>query len=127
MKKTALYVQAEASKKYSPYTLKEFLIRLSNEEVVVDRESLLKTQDDARLFYVVLSKDYGWDYRYPETSTIYFEVIDGKVFGGVYESNAGRRSRRLVAVENSIAKEYDYNLYSYDSDTLSEIIGRICR
>lgn len=127
MKKTALYVQAEATNKYSPYTLKDFLIRLEDGSVVVDRASLLKTQDDARLFYVALSKDYGWDYRFPETSTIYFEVIDGKIYGGVYDANFGCRSKRLIAAEHSAAREYDYNLYVYSSNTLSEIIGRINR
>jgi hypothetical protein len=125
MKKTALYVQNEASKKYNPYTLKDFLTRASDGSVIVDRSRLLKNKDDERLFYVVLNKDYGWDYRYPETTTIYFKEIDGKVYGGVYEPSIGYRSNRIIAAERNLAKEYDYNLYSYEADALAEIIKKI--
>ena len=125
MKKTALYVQNEASKMYNPYFLKDYLMRTEDGVVIVDRAKLLNTSDDMRLFCVILNKDYRWDYRCPETSTIYFEETDGKVYGGVYEMTVGRRSKRIVAVERSLAKEYDYNLYSYDSDMLAEIIKNI--
>lgn len=125
MKKTALYVQNEASKVYNPYTLKDFLTRTEDGVVIVDRSRLLKTKDNERLFYVVLNKDYKWDYRYPLTTTIYFKVIDGKVYGGVYEASAGCRSKQIIAVERSIAHEYDYNIYVYEQETLAEIIRSI--
>lgn len=126
MKKTALYVQAEASKRYSPYTLKDFLIRLEDGNVVVDRNSLIKSHEDLVFFYVILSKDYGWDYRYPETSTIYFEEVEGKVYGGVYELSLGRRSRRLIVTgSNNSPIGYDLVPYTYNAGTLLEIISRI--
>ena len=51
MKKTAIYEQVEASKHFNPYSLKDFLTRTKEGDVIVDRNRLLKTQDDLRLFY----------------------------------------------------------------------------
>ena len=125
MNKNALYVQNEASKKYNPYVLTDYLTRTEDGMVIVDRFRLLQSKDDERLFYVVLNKDYGWDYRYPETTTVYFEVKDGRVYGGIYDGDVGVRSRRVIAVEHSLAKVYDYNLYCYDNETMAEIIEKI--
>lgn len=111
MKKTALYVQHEASKMYNPYILKGFLTRAEDGTVIVDRSRLVKNKDDERLFYVVLNKDYRWDYRYPETTTIYFTVEDGKVYGGTYEASVGCRSKRLIA-ETSTGHLVHHYIYS---------------
>ena len=54
-------------------------------DLLVDRKSLLKEPNDIRLFYIILNKDYKWDYRYADTTTIYFKIEDGQVIGGVYE------------------------------------------
>ena len=51
MKKTAIYEQVEASKHFNPYSLKDFLTRTKEGDVIVDRNRLLKTEDDLRLFY----------------------------------------------------------------------------
>lgn len=114
MKKTALYVQNEASKKYNPYVLKDFLTRTKEGIAIVDRSSVVKSNDDERLFYVILNRDYLWDYRYPETTTIYFEINDGKVYGGVYEYNIGCRSKRIIAEEATtyhLVHHYVYNAH----------------
>lgn len=123
--KTAIHAQNTASRRFNPYKLKDYLIRIEGGDVVVDRARLLQSKDDERLFYVILNKDYKWDYRCPETTTIYFEEKDGKVFGGVYEASAGRRSNQIIAVTRDIAKEYDYNLYSYEPEALDAIIQSI--
>lgn len=122
MKKTALYVQAEASKKFNPYTLKDFLIRTAAGTVIVDRSALLKSKDDERMFYVILNKDYRWDYRCPDTTTIYFEVIDGKVYGGTYDDEMGCHSIRLIAESST---EHLVHHYVYSEPNLQMICEAI--
>ena len=122
MKKTALDVQIEASKKFSPYKLKDFLTRAEDGTVIVDRSRLLKNKDDERLFYVILNRDYRWNYRYSETATIYYVVEGDKVYGGVYEPEVGCHSQRLIAETSTGHLVYHY---IYKHDTLNEIIGAI--
>ena len=97
MKKSALDVQIEASKKLNPRILKDFLTRTEDGTVIVDRSRLLKNKDDERLFYVILNRDYRWNYRYSETATVYYVVENGKVYGGVYEPGVGCHSKQLIA------------------------------
>lgn len=122
MKKSALDVQLEASKKFNPRKLKDFLTRAEDGTVIVDRSRLLKNKDDERLFYVILNRDYRWNYRYSETATIYYVVEDGKVYGGVYELGIGCYSKRLIA-ETSTGHLVHH--YIYSEPTLMEICNAI--
>ena len=122
MKKSALDVQLEASKKFNPRKLKDFLTRAEDGTVIVDRSRLLKNKDDERLFYVILNRDYRWNYRYSETATIYYVVEDGKVYGGVYELGIGCYSKRLIA-ETSTGRLVHH--YVYSEPTLMEICNAI--
>ena len=122
MKKTAIYEQVEASKHFNPFTLKDFLIRTEEGDVIVDRSRLLKTQDDLRLFYIILNKDYRWDYRFPDTSTIFFRIENGQITGGVYEMSIGSRSQRVIVVPRDQAKAFDYNVYAYEQQDVDAII-----
>lgn len=122
MKKTAIYEQVEASKHFNPFTLKDFLIRTEEGDVIVDRSRLLKTQDDLRLFYIILNKDYRWDYRFPDTSTIFFRIENGQITGGVYEMSIGSRSQRVIGVPRDQAKAFDYNVYAYEQQDVDAII-----
>lgn len=125
MKKTAMYEQIEASKCFNPFVLKDFLIRTKEGDVIVDRSRLLKTQDDLRLFYIILNKDYRWDYRFPDTSTIFFRIEDGQITGGVYEMSIGSRSQKVIVVPRDQAKCTDYNAYAYEQQDVETIIQRI--
>lgn len=124
MRKSALDVQFEASKKFNPYTLKDFLTRVEDGTVVVDRSRLLQNKDDERLFYVILNRDYLWNYRYSETATIYYVVEDNKVYGGVYEPGVGCYSKRLIA-ETSTGLLVHH--YIYSEPTLAEICNAISK
>lgn len=124
MKKTALGVQIEASKKFNPYVLKDFLIRAEDGTVIVDRSRLLQSKDDERLFYVILNRDYRWNYRYSETATIYYVVENSKVYGGVYEPGVGCHSKRLIA-ETSTGHLVHH--YIYSEPTLMEICNAISK
>ena len=124
MKKSALDTQLEASKKFNPRILKDFLIRAEDGTVIVDRSRLLKNKDDERLFYVILNRDYRWNYRYSETATVYYVVEDGKVYGGVYEPGVGCHSKRLIA-ETSTGNLVHH--YIYSEPTLMEICNAISK
>ena len=124
MKKSALDVQIEASKKFNPRILKDFLTRAEDGTVIVDRSRLLKNKDDERLFYVILNRDYRWNYRYSETATVYYVVEDGKVYGGVYEPGVGCYSKRLIA-EASTGNLVHH--YIYSESTLMEICNAISK
>lgn len=125
MKKTAIYEQVEASKRFNPFTLKDFLIRTKEGDVIVDRSHLLKTKDDLRLFYIILNKDYRWDYRFPETSTIFFRIENGQIIGGIYETDIGSRSQRVIVAPRDQAKTFDYNVYAYEQQDVEAIIKSI--
>lgn len=125
MKKTAIYEQVEASKRFNPFILKDFLIRTKEGDVIVDRSRLLKTKDDLRLFYIILNKDYRWDYRFPETSTIFFRIENGQIIGGVYETDIGSRSQRVIVAPRDQAKTFDYNVYAYEQQDVKAIIKSI--
>lgn len=125
MKKSALYVQNEASKKYNPYALMGYLIHTEDGIAIVDRNSIVKNEDDERLLYVIFNKDYGWNYSDIGNATIYYEVCNGKIYGGVYREGAGCITRKLVAVESKDAAKYAYLVYSYCIDTFKEIIRRV--
>lgn len=127
MKKSALHTQIQATQRFNPYILKNYLTTAQDGEVIVDTDLLIKSENDARLFYVILNKDYGWDYGSHNNATIYFEVVDGKIYGGVYCKGKGRMSRSIVAVERSIAHNYSYTTYAYSSKVLLEIIDAINR
>lgn len=122
MKKSALMVQCEASNKYNPYILSHYLTRETDGTVIVDRTHLLQSKNDERLFYVILNRDYRWNYRYSETATVYYVVEKGKVYGGVYEPGVGCHSKRLIA-ETSTGHLVHH--YIYREPTLNEIIGAI--
>lgn len=122
MKKTTSDVYIEALKKFNPYTLKDFLIRIEDGTVVVDRSRLLQNKDDERLFYVILNRDYLWNYRYSKTATIYYVVEEGKVYGGVYEPGVGCYSKRLIA-ETSSGNLVHHHIYS--EPTLTKICNAI--
>lgn len=122
MKKTALDVQLEASKKFNPYTLKDFLTRAEDGTVIVDRSRLLQNKDDERFFYVILNRDYRWNYRYSETATIYYVVEEDKVYGGVYEPGVGCHSKRLIA---ETSRGHLVHHYIYNAPTLMEICNAI--
>jgi hypothetical protein len=122
MKKSALDVHIKASEKFNPYVLKDYLTRTEEGVVIVDRSRLLKTKDDERLFYVILNRDYLWNYRYSETATIYFAVEDAKVYGGVYEPGVGCHSKRLIA---EISSGHLVHHYIYSAPTLAEICSAI--
>lgn len=125
MKKSALYVQNEASIKFNPYTLKNFLIRAEDGTVIVDRTKALQNKDTERLFLVVLNRDYLWGYRDFEHVTIYFEVDGEKVIGGVYNTRTNERETHRI-----IATRYQGGLcdhYSYTPNILNAIIDAIHR
>lgn len=118
MKKSALDVQIEASKKFSPYKLKDFLTRAEDGTVIVDRAKATQNdKDNERLFYVILNRDYLWNYRYSETATIYYVVEGDKVYGGVYEPEVGCHSKRLIAETSRGCLVYHY---IYSASTLNE-------
>lgn len=125
MKKSAINEQTEASKCFNPYTLKDFLIRTKEGFVVVDRNRLLNDKNELRLFYIILNKDYHWDYQFPDTSTIFFRIEDGRIEGGVYEMNIGPRSQKVIAISRERAKETNYNAYAYEPQDIEAIIDCI--
>lgn len=125
MKKNALYVQGEASKKFNPYTLKNYLMHIEDGYAIVDRSRVVKSEEDERLFYVIINEDYAWDYSDPGDATIYYEVRDGKIYGGVYQEGVGRITRKLIAVERSDATNYAYLVRSYQVEVYNEIVRNI--
>lgn len=124
MKKTALEVQIEASNKFSPYKLKDFLTRAEDGTAIVDRTRATQNdKDNERLFFVVSNCKYRWGYRDFEHVTIYFDTDGEKVVGGVYNTRTKEReTRRVIATESTGELVYHY---IYKRDILNEIIGAI--
>lgn len=126
MKKSALMVQCEASNKYNPYTLSRYLTRETDGAVIVDRTKATQNKDDERLFLVVLNREYLWRYRDFEHVTMYFEIYGKTVVGGIYNTRTKKRETQcVIATEIGEGKAYDWICYSYNADTLNEIIRAI--
>ena len=123
MKKSALMVQCEASNKYNPYTLSRYLTRDTDGTIYVDRTRAVQNKDDERLFFVVLNCKYLWGYRDFEHVTMYFETDGKTVVGGVYNTRTKERETRCVIATEMQGKLCDH--YTYNDDTLNEIIGAI--
>lgn len=61
-----------------------------------------------------------------EHVTMYFETDGKTVVGGVYNTRTKERETRcVIATEIGEGKAYDWLCYSYNADTLNEIIGAI--
>lgn len=125
MMKHMLYYRNKADNRFNPHALKDFLIRSKEGEVIVDRKNLIKNDDDLSLFCIVLNKDYGWDYSCPDTTTLFFEVDNERIIGGVYEIDGGTRTKKVIAVPRDRAKEYDYRIYSYEKQDFDAIVKQI--
>ena len=123
MKKSALMVQCEASNKYNPYTLSRYLTRATDGTIYVDRTRAIQNKDDERLFLVVLNCKYLWGYKDFEHVTMYFETDGKTVVGGVYNTRTKERETRRVIATEMQGKLCDN--YTYNDDTLNEIIGAI--
>ncbi len=123
MKQTALMVQNESRKRYSPHILAQYLTIETDGTVVVDRTKVIQDTKDERLFGVVLNCDYRWGYRDFEHVTMYLETDGATVIGGVYNTRTKEcETRRVIATESEGKLVYHY---IYKHDTLSEIIGAI--
>ena len=100
MNKSALTVQCKASNRYNPYVLSRYLSKETDGTIIVNRASAVQTEDDERLFLVVLNYDYLWGYKNPEHVTVYFETDGETVIGGVYNMHTQeRQSRRVIVTE----------------------------
>lgn len=69
-----------------------------------------------------LNKDYRWDYRFPDTSTVFFRIEGEKIIGGVYEMNSGVRSQRIIAVPRDHAGDFNYTVGAYERRDFDDII-----
>lgn len=122
MKKNILDIRMEASHKFNPHKLCHYLVRTEDGNVIVDRQRILQNQDDIRLFYVTLNADYLWNYYNPEEPTIYFEIADDGIIGGVYDYNLGKQTKRLIATVRDGELSHHYK---YSQDVLNEMISLI--
>ena len=112
MKETVFDAWLEASKRYKPLKLSQYLIKETDGTVVVDRA---RAAGDERLFCVTLHSDYGWRYRDFEHVTIYYEIDGEKVIGGVYNTRTKEReTRRIVATGNcsGVVRHYVHSCHS---------------
>ncbi len=112
-------VHIEASQKLNPYHLCHYLKRTEGGDIIVDRSRLIRNKNDERLFYVILTSDYFWNYHNPEGTTIYYEVRNGRLMSGLYDTNlGGKYTRKIIASSETdgITRQYKYS-----KDAMEEI------
>ena len=119
----ALESQIEASARFNPLALTEFLERRDG-VVCVDRTKILHNDDDERLFIIILARDYRSGYRDINVTTVYFDVDGNNIIGGIYDTVAGRKVNRRVIASPSFDPMNRYR-YVYNEDTINLIRDRI--
>ncbi len=122
MKTTVMDVRIKASQRYNPLCLCRYLQAVESGAVIVDRTQAIQTKDDLRLFDVILNRDYLWNYNNPDDVTIYLEVCDGDIYGGVYDMRTGEHiTRTKIASEHwSLYCGY-YRGYTYPVEVMEQI------
>lgn len=119
----ALESQIEASSRFNPRKLTEFL-ELRDGTVCVDRAKILHSEEDERLFIITLTCDYRSGYKNLDNTTVYFEVAGDNIIGGAYDMAACRKINRRVIASPSFDPMNRYR-YVYDEEIIGLIKGRI--
>lgn len=114
-------VRFEAMKRFNPKALCDFLIKLPNGVVCVDKTRCATADDDQLLFSVVMHCDYRWDYGDFDACTVFLEEEEeGRIYGGIYDLSRDKKlTHRLISVVKS---DCVTDLYAYDAD----VFGRMC-
>ena len=97
-KKNIFTIRLQIEKKFDPEFLCEYIV-FDNGTPIVDARKLLKTQEDELSFFDLLNFLYCWDYSSDfYDTTLYFELEDHVLFGGVYDlRNHQKKTRMKVA------------------------------
>ena len=115
----------EARKKFSPIHLSKHLLREKDGTVYVNREKMIQSKDDARLFSVALDYDYRWDFDDFEHSTVYFEICGDTIKGGVYNTlTREKKTRWTVVSREPKRKVYHYSYSTPDFTKVCEAIRK---
>lgn len=103
----------EAAKRFNPKNLCGYLTKGEDGVAIVDRAKLLQTQDDERLFVIVMNADYRLNYSDCDHSTVYFEVEGECIIGGIYNlQTRTKRTKQQIAISQEnvgITRRYVYS------------------
>lgn len=106
----------QAQIRYNPQELCAYLTKTANGYAIVDKARAIQSKDDERLFSVILYFDYRC-YRGDENNTtIYFQVLDGEIYGGAFNliDNQPITNRRLItSPSGGMARTYKFSLTEY--------------
>lgn len=113
----------EAMHRYEPDVLCNYLTQSSDRYTIVNKEQAILTKDDQRLFCVALHFDYGWNFSDFDDSTIYFQVVDNEIYGGVFKLTEHRPTTR-VHIASGISHGVS-NIYIYKQEEYQKMCGKI--
>lgn len=114
----------EALNIFNPKELCKHLVRGSDGTVYVDKNHLLADKDEENLFVLILNLFYKWSYNDYRNSTVYFEVEDGNIIGGVYNTETKQKYTRVRVATKGQAEGISRQ-YSYEDSDLSELCNKI--
>ena len=116
-------LQIRAAWQYRPSELCAYL-KKDGETCIIDKELAIKDEYDARLFFVALSNNYGWNYTPPFKSvTAYLETDGTSLYGGAYDLNVhAKLTRKLLA---SSAPTERFTPYIYTDEEFSAIMKKM--
>lgn len=116
-------VRLEASKRFNPRSLCNFLIRRPNGVVCVDKDRCAPTDADKQLFAVIMHFDYRWRYQDFELCTIFLEENSGVIYGGIYNIAKDEiLTRCLISVPKGDGVT---ELYKYPPDVFTVMCNQI--
>lgn len=121
--KHIITLHCEASRKYGPRGLCGYL-RKEGDACIADKKAAAGNDIDARLFFIALADDYGWNYEPSFSSvTAYLETDGTNLYGGVYDLTAHERTtKKLLA---STDKSGLNAPYIYTGEEFAEIAEKI--
>ena len=107
-----------AAKRFNPKNLCGYLTKGEDGVAVVDRAKLLQTKDDERLFVIAMNADYRLNYSDCDCSTVYFEVEDERIIGGIYNlQTRTKKTKRQIAISPEgvgVTRQYVYSQSTLD-------------
>lgn len=117
-------VWIEASNLFPPHILVNYLEKTPDGVAIVNKDKLLADRGTIPLLCVAMNDHYRWSYSDWATSTIYFEAGDNCIYGGIYDTEKGKTTRRIIA-KTHLEKMSAHVVFRYSEDEMQEMMKLI--
>lgn len=107
--------------RYTPCELARCSRHVDKNVFVVDTEKAITSNEDKYLFEILMQEVFGWNMNCGspiEQSTVYFDVGNESVFGGVWNTETNLPATRLLIIDKQREHRTDYSPYIYSGRSM---------